>query len=179
MVHIAQKHSHTGNAATDTHLVLGILVGASIQQQPRAVRVTYISGPNQRRISPLRRVCQCAAAAAATAYTCSCNSKYLIEQQTRIRTFRSRRMNTHVTKQRKTSGKRVEGRINHHHNRRRNQFSNKRAYSKVRACGAPGPGTQYRHPGSAARLCRPLDHFSRPQATGCTMGSAMNNTIHK
>ncbi len=39
----------------DTHLVLGILVGAGIEQQPRAVRVTLVTGPNQRRVSVLRR----------------------------------------------------------------------------------------------------------------------------
>jgi hypothetical protein len=39
---------------THTHLVRGILVGAGIQQQPRAVRVTIESGPNQRRVSVLR-----------------------------------------------------------------------------------------------------------------------------
>jgi hypothetical protein len=36
------------------HHILGILVGASIQQQPRALRVTPLSGQNQRRPSALR-----------------------------------------------------------------------------------------------------------------------------
>ena len=39
---------------TRTHIRLGILVGAGIQQQPRAVRVTLLSGPDQRRLFVLR-----------------------------------------------------------------------------------------------------------------------------
>ncbi len=42
------------NATTDTHIVLGILVGAGIQQQPKTVRVTFRSGQNQRCASALR-----------------------------------------------------------------------------------------------------------------------------
>jgi hypothetical protein len=37
-----------------THIVTGILVGADIQQQPHAVRVTLLSGTHQRRQSVLR-----------------------------------------------------------------------------------------------------------------------------
>ncbi len=40
-------HSHT-------HLVLGLFVGAGIQQQPRAVRETIVSGIHERRPSVLR-----------------------------------------------------------------------------------------------------------------------------
>ena len=40
--------------ATHTHILLGILVGAGIQQQPHAVRVSILSGINQRRPSALR-----------------------------------------------------------------------------------------------------------------------------
>ncbi len=47
---IGPHADHTG-----THHVLGVLVGAGIQQQPRAVRVTILSGPHQRRPSVLRR----------------------------------------------------------------------------------------------------------------------------
>jgi hypothetical protein len=39
---------------TRTHIVSGIRVGAGIQQQPRAVRVTIRSGINQQRLSALR-----------------------------------------------------------------------------------------------------------------------------
>ncbi len=47
-------------ARTRTHRSLGLLVGAGIQQQPRAVRVTTVSGHNQRRPSALRaRVPMC------------------------------------------------------------------------------------------------------------------------
>ena len=45
---------HTPRPRTRTHIVLGLLVGAGIQQQPRTVRVTIASGFNQRRISVLR-----------------------------------------------------------------------------------------------------------------------------
>ncbi len=49
-------------AHTRTHLVLGIHVGAGIQQQPHAVRVTPLGGPNQWRLSVLcTRVHQCVA----------------------------------------------------------------------------------------------------------------------
>ena len=43
-----------------THIVRGLLVGAGIQQQPRALHVTIASGRNQRRETALQRtrVCQ-------------------------------------------------------------------------------------------------------------------------
>ncbi len=41
-------------AATHAHIVLGILVGTGIDQQPHTVRVTTPSGPIQRRQSTLR-----------------------------------------------------------------------------------------------------------------------------
>jgi hypothetical protein len=54
----SNTHTHThahwrkcGNAAT--HRILGLLVGASIQQQPHAVRATPETGINQRRPSVL------------------------------------------------------------------------------------------------------------------------------
>jgi hypothetical protein len=46
--------AHARNTRTRTHIRLGILVGAGIQQQPRAVRTTNVSGPNQSRPSVLR-----------------------------------------------------------------------------------------------------------------------------
>ncbi len=39
---------------TSTHLVLEILVGAGIQQQSRALHVTLVGGPHQRRVIVLR-----------------------------------------------------------------------------------------------------------------------------
>ncbi len=45
----------TIDAANDTHIVLGILVGAGVDQHPRAVHVTVHSGANQRRAPPLQR----------------------------------------------------------------------------------------------------------------------------
>jgi hypothetical protein len=51
--HTHQRH-RPAHATTRTHLVSGLLVGAGIQQQPRAVRVTTASGQNQRRRSALR-----------------------------------------------------------------------------------------------------------------------------
>ena len=48
------KKCHS-KAATDTHIILGILVGAGIDQQLHAVRVTTVSGTHQRRrAAPLR-----------------------------------------------------------------------------------------------------------------------------
>ena len=44
---------------TRTHIRLGILVGAGIQQQPHAVRATSLSGINQRRVSVLRAPPMC------------------------------------------------------------------------------------------------------------------------
>jgi hypothetical protein len=41
---------------TTTHVVIGILVGAGIQQQPHAVRVASFSGVDQRRASALRQI---------------------------------------------------------------------------------------------------------------------------
>ncbi len=49
---------------TRAHLRRGIRVGAGIDQQPHAVRVTLLGGPYQRRLSELRvrvRLCHCAA----------------------------------------------------------------------------------------------------------------------
>jgi hypothetical protein len=51
------KHTQTtADAATNTNLavLLGILVGTSIQQKLHAVRVTIGSGTNQRNLSVLR-----------------------------------------------------------------------------------------------------------------------------
>ena len=44
-------------AVTDTHVGLGILVGAGIDQQPCTVRAAIPSGAEQRRRSALRRTC--------------------------------------------------------------------------------------------------------------------------
>ncbi len=46
---------HESNAVTNTHNVLGILVSTGIDQQPRTVRVTSLSGQNQRCQSALRK----------------------------------------------------------------------------------------------------------------------------
>jgi hypothetical protein len=59
---VIESHSSTKkkeNVMNSTRLVLGILVGASIQQQTRADRVTIGSGKNQRRPSVLH-ACICA-----------------------------------------------------------------------------------------------------------------------
>ncbi len=48
----------THNTRTRTHPVFGILVGAGIQQQPRAARETKASGKNQRRPSVRLRIAQ-------------------------------------------------------------------------------------------------------------------------
>ncbi len=45
---------HAQQPGTRTHIRLDILVGAGIQQQPRAGRVTTVTGHNQRRPSVLR-----------------------------------------------------------------------------------------------------------------------------
>jgi hypothetical protein len=42
-----------GKAATDTHIVLDLLVGAGIDQQPHAVRMTASHGAHQRGMSVL------------------------------------------------------------------------------------------------------------------------------
>jgi hypothetical protein len=47
---------HSCTKATGTHPIIGILVGAGIQQQPSAVRVTIVSGTNQRRVSVLSSI---------------------------------------------------------------------------------------------------------------------------
>ncbi len=62
---ITHHHRHQHQRPTlkriRTHLTLGLLVGAGIQQQPHAARVTIASGTNQRRRSELRaRAPKCA-----------------------------------------------------------------------------------------------------------------------
>ena len=39
---------------TTAYIVFGILFGAGIDQQSHTLRVTMVSGPNQRRVSKLR-----------------------------------------------------------------------------------------------------------------------------
>ena len=52
---VTKRHKlNRSGSRTTTHIRLGILVGAGIQQQPRAVRMTIHRGQNQRRHSVLR-----------------------------------------------------------------------------------------------------------------------------
>ncbi len=56
--HVTIANTLNATTRTRTHLVLGILVGAGIQQQPHAVRATIVSGTNQRRESVRLRIAQ-------------------------------------------------------------------------------------------------------------------------
>ena len=50
--HFGKKHKSSQNRRT-TYIIFGILVGAGIQQQPHAVRMSIKGGTNQRGIANL------------------------------------------------------------------------------------------------------------------------------